>query len=401
MLGIKKLRELLWGKAGTTSVVPVEVSPTKQREENPYWRWLATLTEDVKCTGASYAIFTTYDGHAGDTFLVQFHRGVFTAGWSLRTLDSYGLEDIYNRKVVRGSLHCSYGIKASDMRGPGAHPKKDHIVVTPNLHNAVVYITNYSHHDMVTLPGYKGIKEITTAYAQIAPYADWNDDKLFHLVTDERGQKWYASLWGIQQLVEGGDWTWVELRLCPGPSYDPDRKVQVPLGPLLTGGHFKLGDLSAIDRLHQPTELTRPIRIKRLEIEKPDGTEAFVHLRPGKMDGTYTRELYSVEVDSEKLYGGKIVNLDKFFMLAWHLAEVKYGLRNNHTKFYIDNIQYLRLDGTYHTSDVAGFATIGAKPYTKVSNEELMQLLTSTHPMNHATSPRFITNTKFPDCAPY
>jgi hypothetical protein len=412
----------LFGKTvEVTPAAPEEKPPETFCRSNRYNDWLTALNKDIKHTQATRIEIKCYNN---DTI----YRGVCSIGYGADIVDAMeksitlfdcntllpvSLSDIYEQGVECGKyLHTTSVYHGDEEDYRHRDPERHEIdpqtyQVMPRFTNQVHYKKRPSHHHLM----HRHYKN-TDAYI---------DNTIFPGVSQLLVRFKVAEEWNKTKLIVLGKLDNGSLVLTPFDSYDKieykslSRSVSIMLYNEATdeavlphtdmllwvmeemmkkAGTFELycGDDKKIVTLFDP------IRVIRLKDDEDVGSEAYVALVEGKMKDTFTRQRFRIEVDSEVLYKGMIVNLGKLYQAASNRLALERCEMNG--RLYVDNIRYLLKDGSEHSSSPAGFSDIGAEPFLpKWERVYFTRAPRSDHDV--PSGPFIITNELYPEAPTY
>lgn len=375
------LSELFCGKkegplAGSEELKPVAESFCRSTRRN---EWVARITKDMKAIGADLIQIGLEDNESRFRGVLEYKDSL--SMWDTTTLTEVTLEDIYNLGGRTGFYTSTIVVQdraACDMNGMKA---KSDIPVLQGFVNQVPY-SGYCHTEEPN-------RQLSDVYAifntdYLGLVADFNATKQFLILTTDDGTKFYRKLSNIIKFGYGGCRTAYQYHTQDGKNVVLPNWVAAPL--------FRKDVLpTLVDENFIPCVMDDPIKIIELADDEDIGNEAYIYLVPSGRD-TYTRRRFRVEVESERLFANKIVAIDP--MLVTIGKRLSYYHFKANGKLFIDNIRYLRLDGTVHSADVGGFMTINAEPFRK-GITHASDPYTSMRPY-HSTGPLIVSHVVFP-----
>jgi hypothetical protein len=365
-----------------TPAAPEEKPPETFCRSNRYNDWLLALNKDINGTQADRLEIKCYNNDSlyrgtcspskGPNLIDGMEKNITL--WNCDTLIPVSLSDIYEQGVEWGRYYGTDTIHYGDhesYRHRAAIPEVDptQYEVMPRFENRVNYLArarrvsamyhSYSTHYEAPAPIFPALSE-TLQHWKVAE--EWNKDKLIALGELADGTvilTEYASYMKLDYVSLSRQ---IPVMLYNrNPDEEPVRHNSMlswVLEPLMRkAGGFRLFGIEEKDYV----DLFDPIRIIRLEDDQDVGTEAYVALVEGKLKDTFTRQRFRIEVDSETLYTGMIVNLGKLYKAA--SDRLKLERCEMHGRLYVDNIRYMLKDGSEHSSSPSGFSAIGAEPF--------------------------------------
>jgi len=404
--------ELFWGKKEpVTPAAPAKKPPETFCRTNRYQEWLDAMSKDIKNTKADLVEIHCFDDPARYRGLIQGENNLEHNMhlFNCDTLEQVTLSDIYEKGISSGAYYSTslieWGSKYSHLEltslERNSTEEKDPATfeVIPRFENKCTYRKRRGRHDYYpyrALPDssdswmYKGLRD---TYARWELANRWNLEKyivigelsptrLLLVSFEDRGQiknrtfnmnvRYYVYDTEEKKIIgEAGQHVWVML-----PLIDRYKK-------------FRLFDVALGDYV----ELFDPIRVSKLAADEDQGQEAYVALLEGKLANTFTRQRYRVEVDSEMLYRDVIVDLTTLYAAVAERLKLE-GCELD-GRLFVDNIRYKRLDGSEHSPNTAGFATIGAEPYLPKWERTTRDRCQHTH-VWYYSGPYIITNELYP-----
>jgi hypothetical protein len=313
-------------------------------------------------------------------------RGMMTCSntlkmWDTTTLTEITLEEIYDLGGRTGYYTASHIVEDRRARDLNAKILKD-IAVGKGFVNNIQY-SDWTHGD--TQNTSLGEIHARFDYDPLRIIADFNQTKQFLVAITVDGRKLYRKLTDVVAQGFWGDATKHYTYHTPtGESYFLPNWVMVPR-------FHSHGRPVMVDKDFVECEVYDPIRITKLADGEDIGSEAYIYLTPGELN-TYTRARYRIEVESERLFANKIVAIDPLLVsIAQRITNQ--GIKDK-GKLFIDNIRYLRLDGSVHTADVGGFLTINAEPFRKGASHAIVKH--DGHYHSNSTGPLIVSHVVFP-----
>lgn len=289
---------------------------------------------------------TEYRGEISDGKIVIYNCDTLELVEDPRTL--------YVNGVKSGSYHSYTAVMDTRSRySTSDRPRKQDWEVMPRFKNDIEYYDCNLSYQLYRSASSARPKEIPI---NVREYLDlvkrYNKDMRFRVLV-HGGKNWVVK---YDDLVK-----WVDNPKSSQTLYNEVDSKETLYLPGYVSMYIERKDYIAIDSKGQVITLLDPIRVIELGNDEDTGVEGYVALRKEEYDGTFTRLRFRVEVDTEELFQGKIVNLQNLFEDI--AKRVKWMNIPDDGRFYLDNVVCKLKDGTTHTLDNSGFRSIGAEVY--------------------------------------
>lgn len=372
--------ELFYGKkevgtiAGTEELKP---APETFCRSNRRDEWVKRIGTDMHATGADLLSISTPGNE--DRYRGVIQHGEF-AIWDTVTLEEVELATLWSNGQARGYYRSSREVEDyRDRHNSQRKMMKDHEVVA-GFTNQVSYCRGmYGSINIGLSRHLHDLMGINLGHLQMV--MAFNTDKRYRLYTLPDGTSLYRT---VEQVAKNGAIPG-STKLCEFSTETGETRSYY--GWIL----HNLKTAQLVDADGNDAVLEDPIRFIPLADGEDVGHEAYIYLVEG-VANTYTRDRYRIEVDSERIYSNKIVAVDALLEAIWH----RMGWLHipDKGKIFIDNIRYMRLDGTVHTADVGGFLSIGAEAFR--AGRKRAGLHHGSHGHSYDTGPLIMTHVDFP-----
>lgn len=370
--------ELFWGKnepatiAGSEEIKP---EPETFCRSNRRDIWAQRILTDMEATGADLLVISALGNE-------ERYRGIRRGGkvvmWDILTLEEVPLASLWSSHYVpHGSYHSTNDVQDGISRYTNnKNIQRMHDVVA-GFANKVTYCR--SPHDSRQWRLYQIPLGIDMQY--LAMVEEFNTDKRYRITTGPGGVTVYRTVPSLVKQTVGGSANAIYHYTTE------DGKIrELPNWVMWVHKTAQL-----IDTAGNNAVLEDPIKVTKLEDGEDIGSEAYIYLVEGSAN-TYTRNRYRIEVESERLFSNKIVDVDA--LLGSIATRLCFMHLKDSGKLFIDNIRYLRLDGTTHTADAGGFLSIGAEAFRK--GKKQAGVLKGSHGNTYPTGPLIVSHVDYP-----
>lgn len=314
----------------------------------------ARLIEDIRQTGAEYFCIKVKDD------LTEYRGSVIDGKIIMHNCDTLELledfQELYVLGIESGSYHSISAVHDDRRYHTKAdRPMKREWECMPRFKNEVDYYdTHYEHASIARVHLGKPKQEVAWwDYSRLIK--KYNPGVRFHVLSFQ-GKDWCVAYDDLER--------WTSTYPNSQTLYNVADSTEVLKIPQFVARYFVnkyRQEPVPINRDNKPVVLYDPIRVLALPAGEEEGIEGYVALRKEEYKGTFTRLRFRVEVDTEELFAGKIVNLQPLFEDI--ATRVEWMCVPNDGRFYLDNIVCIRKDGTTHTLDNSGFRDIGAEVF--------------------------------------
>lgn len=404
------IRELFYGPDEVTPKPLTPESPPVETfcRSNRYTQWLDGMVADIKATKATLIEIKCFDDDA--RYRAVYTRAGFdenVAGharfYNTLTLEQVSVAEIFRKGVEHGTYLSADAVEVddrADFERSGKRPDdpREHDCIA-RFANKVVYRPRSKSYNLSHMYHYArghhpdgGYSDLGVRWATRWELAkEWNEGKLVYLgMRDDKylciDTKSIDRLFWEKETSEA----YITFFLVSPSTGVKESEFTVPVfaaKPFLL--KVKALEFFCPGKLEIGL-LFDPVRVRKLGPDEEHGQEAYVALKPGSNKDTYTRVRYRVEIDSELLLGNTICKLTTLYKAVD--ARLRLEGAHDNGKLYVDNFHYMRLDGTEHTADPSGFASIGAEPYY----DRRERVYRNRDIVLHYTGPFIITNQDFP-----
>lgn len=363
------IKEFFYGK-DDVAAKPVEKPQVVEQfcRSNRIAEFTARLTEDILSTGADYFRIkvkddpTEYRGYLSDGKIFVHNCD------TLELLEDF--QELYLLGIESGSYHSLHAVKDERRyHTKSDRPMKREWECMPRFKNEVVYYNSHYEHASIARDFHnKPSPKLEVAWEEYRRLIKKYNPGVRFQVLNFQGKNWCVEYDNLER--------WTSEYYATQTLYnvtDPTEVMKIPsfVAKYFIGKHKQ--EPVAIDRDNKFTVLYDPIRIMQLSHGEDEGIEGYVALRKEAYKGTFTRLRFRIEVDTEELFAGKIVNLQPLFEDI--ATRVEWMRIPSDGRFYLDNIVCNRKDGTTHTLDNSGFRDIGAEVYWKTRPRLKIELL--------------------------
>jgi hypothetical protein len=373
--------ELLYGKKEVGTIAGAEeVKPEAEMfcRSNRRDTWTKRIYSDMIATGADLVCISTPGN-------LHRYRGVLfnhkLKVWDVVTLAEVELGTLWSNGGARGCYKSSREIDDHRSRyEPHKKMMKEYEIVGGFI-NEVTYCKGMygNHHTGFSKHYYLSIG-INVDHLRMVE--EFNTDKRYRVATLPNGTQLFRTVpQMVQQNIATSATSLFTYTTQTGES------ITIPNWVMGTIKQVQLVDADGND-----TVLADPIKITKLDDGEDVGKEAYIYLVEGTAN-TYTRARYRIEVESERIFGGKIVDVDALLESIFH--RMCFQQIDHKGKLFIDHIQYLCLDGTTHTADVGGFLSIGAEAYRAGRTQAGVHH--GSHGHTYLQGPLIVTHVAFPE----